>query len=61
MPKSAKPQIPEVSIGETVGTRPILNNIGAELMPAQEAANIPAELKYEAAAIEPPYTPHPAF
>ena len=35
MSKPTKAQFPDVSIGETVRRRPILNNIGAELMPTQ--------------------------
>ena len=39
MPKPAKPQFPEVEIGETVAKHPVLRDIGCKLMPTQEAAN----------------------
>ena len=57
MPKPSEPPAPDVIIGETARRRPILNNFWVKLAPTQDAANFLAELKYEAAAIEPP---HPA-
>ena len=60
MPKPAKPLLPEVKIRETVAKRPALRDIGSKLMPAQEAANFFTKLKFEAAAVVPPYTPYPA-
>ena len=60
MPKPAKPQFPEVKIGETVAKHPVLKDIGSKLMPTQEAVNFFTKLKFEAAALVPPYTPYPA-
>ena len=60
MPKPAKPQFPEVKIGETVAKHPVLRDIGSKLMPTQEAVNFFTKLRFEAAALVPPYTPYPA-
>ena len=60
MPKPAKPQFPEVKIGETVAKHTVLRGIGSKLMPTQEAVNFFTKLKFEAAAVVPPYTPYPA-
>ena len=59
-PEPPKPQFPDVGIIGAVRRRPILNNFGAHLMPTQEAGNFFTMPKYEADAIEPPYTPCPA-
>ena len=60
MPKPAKRQFPEVKIGETAAKHSALRDIGGKLMPTQEAANFFTKLRFEAAAVVPPYTPYPA-
>ena len=60
IPKPAKPQFPEVKIGETAAKHPTLREIGSKLTPRQEAANFFTKMKFEAAALAPPYTPYPA-
>ena len=47
-------------MGGTVESRRILNDIGAKLMLSKDADNFFSTLDYDAAAIEPPCTPHPA-
>ena len=59
IPKPTKPQFPEVKIGETVETHVTLRSVERNLAASQEAVNFIAKLKFEAAAAEPPYTPHP--
>ena len=60
MPKPTKPQFPEVKTGETAAKHPTSCEIGSKLTPTQEAANFFAKMKFEAAALVPPNTPHPA-
>ena len=61
MPKPAKPQFPEINISSaTQDTKSDWKDCGRGLMPTQDAVNFFTKLSYEAAAMEPPFTPYPA-
>ena len=60
MPRPAKPQLPELETGETVDKDATLKSVRWNLTPPRAAATFSANLKFEAAAAEPPYAPYPA-
>ena len=60
MPKPSRPQFPVVCVGEATAQYPALGNVGDQPTPTQEAVILFAKPQYEAAAVKPPYTPHPA-
>ena len=60
VPKPAEPRSPDVQIGEALARRRAPQNFGPIRTPSQLAANCFTKLKFEAAAIQPPYRPYPA-
>ena len=60
MPRARRPQFPELETDEELTNRPTLRNIGSRLAQAQAAVNFFAKMKFEAAAIDPPYIQYPA-
>ena len=59
LPEREKPKFPEVCIAQAPAHSPTLRDIGAQLIPTQEAVNFCTKTQYAAAAVEPPHEPYP--